>query len=73
MRKQIDGLANLAKDVIQHDPMSGVLFAFINARRTPNVSRTFDASLTRRVKHKSIRTPLEATHALRWTLSASCT
>ena len=33
MRKQIDGLVILAKDVIQQDPMSGTLFAFINARR----------------------------------------
>jgi transposase len=33
MRKQIDGLAILAKDVIQQDPTSGALFAFINARR----------------------------------------
>ena len=33
MRKQIDGLVILAKDVIQQDPMSGALFAFINARR----------------------------------------
>lgn len=33
MRKQIDGLAILAKDVIQQDPMSGALFAFINVRR----------------------------------------
>lgn len=33
MRKQIDGLAMLAKEVIQQDPTSGALFAFINARR----------------------------------------
>ena len=33
MRKQIDGLAILAKDVIQQDPTSGALFGFINARR----------------------------------------
>lgn len=33
MRKQIDGLVILAQDVIQQDPTSGVLFAFINARR----------------------------------------
>jgi transposase len=33
MRKQIDGLALLAKDVIQQDPTSGALFGFINARR----------------------------------------
>jgi transposase len=33
MRKQIDGLAILAKDVIQQDPTSGTLFGFINARR----------------------------------------
>lgn len=33
MRKQIDGLAILAKDVVQQDPTSGALFAFINARR----------------------------------------
>src|SRR3982074_723557 len=33
MRKQIDGLAVLARDVIQLDPMSGSMFAFINKRR----------------------------------------
>jgi transposase len=33
MRKQIDGLAILAKDVIQQDPMDGAMFAFINSRR----------------------------------------
>ena len=33
MRRQIDGLAILARDVIQRDPMSGAMFAFINARR----------------------------------------
>ena len=33
MRRQIDGLASLAKDVIQQDPTGGALFAFINARR----------------------------------------
>ena len=33
MRKQIDGLALLAKEVIELDPMSGAMFAFINARR----------------------------------------
>lgn len=32
MRKQMDGLSLLAKDVIQMDPMSGTLFAFINRR-----------------------------------------
>jgi transposase len=33
MRRQIDGLAILARDVIQRDLMSGAMFAFINARR----------------------------------------
>ena len=33
MRKQIDGLAILARDVIQQDPLAGSMFAFINARR----------------------------------------
>lgn len=33
MRKQMDGLSILAKDVIRQDPMSGALFVFINARR----------------------------------------
>lgn len=33
MRKQIDGLTLLARDVMQVDPMSGALFAFINRRR----------------------------------------
>jgi transposase len=33
MRKQIDGLAILARDVIQQDPLAGAMFAFINTRR----------------------------------------
>lgn len=33
MRKQIDGLVVLAKEVIQQDPTCGALFGFINARR----------------------------------------
>jgi transposase len=33
MRKQMDGLAILAREVMQHDPMSGALFVFINRRR----------------------------------------
>ena len=33
MRRQIDGLSLLAKDVMQLDPMSGALFVFINRRR----------------------------------------
>ena len=33
MRKQIDGLALLAKEVIGQDPSGGALFGFINARR----------------------------------------
>lgn len=33
MRKQMDGLAILAKEVIQQDPMSGAMFVYINARR----------------------------------------
>jgi transposase len=33
MRKQIDGLVVLAREVIQQDPMGGALFGFINARR----------------------------------------
>jgi transposase len=32
-RRRIDGLALLAKEVIEFDPMSGTMFAFVNARR----------------------------------------
>ena len=32
MRRQIDGLSLVAKEVMQLDPMSGALFGFINAR-----------------------------------------
>lgn len=32
MRKQIDGLSLVAKEVMQLDPMSGALFGFINGR-----------------------------------------
>jgi transposase len=33
MRRQIDGLSLLAREVMQIDPMSGALFCFINRRR----------------------------------------
>jgi transposase len=33
MRKQMDGLAILAREVMRQDPMSGALFVFINRRR----------------------------------------
>ena len=33
MRKQMDGLSILAKDVLQQEPTSGAMFCFINARR----------------------------------------
>lgn len=33
MRKQMDGLAALAQDVMQLEPLSGALFVFINRRR----------------------------------------
>lgn len=34
MRKQMDGLALLAKEALGEDPFSGALFVFTNARRT---------------------------------------
>lgn len=34
MRKQFDGLAALARNRLDEDPMSGHLFVFINRRRT---------------------------------------
>jgi transposase len=33
MRRQIDGLSILAKEVMSLDPMSGAMFVFINRRR----------------------------------------
>jgi transposase len=33
MRKSIDGLAAVTKEVLAHDPMSGHLFVFCNGRR----------------------------------------
>jgi transposase len=33
MRRQIDGLSILTKDVMELDPMSGAMFVFINRRR----------------------------------------
>src|SRR5262245_63058967 len=33
MRKSIDGLAAVTKEVLAHDPMSGHLFVFCNRRR----------------------------------------
>jgi transposase len=33
MRKSIDGLSAVKKQVLEHDPLSGHLFVFCNARR----------------------------------------
>lgn len=33
MRKSIDGLAAVTKDLLEHEPMSGHLFVFCNRRR----------------------------------------
>jgi transposase len=33
MRKGFDGLCGLVSDTLQHDPLSGALFLFINRRR----------------------------------------
>lgn len=33
MRKSIDGLAAVTKEVLEHDPLSGHLFVFCNRRR----------------------------------------
>lgn len=33
MRKSIDGLAAVTKEVLEHEPMSGHLFVFCNRRR----------------------------------------
>jgi transposase len=33
MRKSIDGLSAVTKQVLEHDPLSGHLFVFCNARR----------------------------------------
>jgi len=34
MRKSIDGLAAVTKEVLEHEPMSGHLFVFCNRRRS---------------------------------------
>ena len=34
MRKSFDGLSALAKQVLDEDPLSGAVFAFVNRRRT---------------------------------------
>ena len=46
MRKQIDGLAILARDVIQQDPLQGAMFAFINARRN-KLTHEYSADIAR--------------------------
>jgi transposase len=33
MRKSFDGLARLVREFLQHDPLSGQLFVFLNKRR----------------------------------------
>lgn len=42
MRKQFDGLAALARNQLQEDPMSGHAFVFINRRRTYMKILSFD-------------------------------
>lgn len=41
-RRGMDGLARLCRDVLQRDPMSGVVFAFRNRRGTSVRLLTFD-------------------------------
>jgi transposase len=44
MRRSFDGLAAIAKNQMQEDPLSGHLFAFINKRRTYLKVLFFDRS-----------------------------
>ena len=46
MRRQIDGLSLVAKDVMQLDPMSGALFAFIVNDQPTTVFRRADFRCT---------------------------
>tara|TARA_R110002096_G_scaffold428014_1_gene639179 strand:+ start:1168 stop:1515 length:348 start_codon:yes stop_codon:yes gene_type:complete len=44
MRKSFDGLSALVKNLLQEDPLSGHLFAFINKRKTQMKVLYFDRS-----------------------------
>ena len=44
LRKGFDGLAAIAREVLQRDPLSGALFVFTNARRTRIRVLTWDGS-----------------------------
>lgn len=44
LRRGFDGLAAIAREVLQRDPLSGALFVFTNARRTRIRVLTWDGS-----------------------------
>jgi len=44
MRKSFDGLSALVKNILEEDPLSGQLFAFINKRKTQMKILYFDRS-----------------------------
>lgn len=62
MRKQFDGLAAIAREVIREDPLSGHLFVFCNRRRDRVKILVFDSTgfwlLAKRLERGTFAWPL---------------
>lgn len=61
LRRGFDGLAGIAREVLQRDPLSGALFVFANARRTRIRVLTWDGTglwlMTKRLEKGTFQWP----------------
>lgn len=61
LRRGFDGLAAIAREVLQRDPLSGALFVFTNARRTRVRVLTWDGTglwlMTKRLEQGTFQWP----------------
>jgi transposase len=71
LRKGYDGLARLARDVVEQDPLSGHLFVFANRKRNRIKILYWDrdgyAVWMKRLERGNFRWPTPATDHVEWT------
>jgi len=72
MRKQIDGLALLVQEVLEHDPFSAHLFVFCNRQRDKVKVLYWDTNgfclLYKRIEKGRFRWPSDETHQAEYSL-----
>jgi transposase len=71
LRRGFDGLAQLARDVLEHDPLGGHLFVFANRRRDRIKMLYWDgdglAIWMKRLEKGTFRWPVSSTSHVEWT------